>query len=317
MQSISRKQETRVGLISILAIVILIAAIVWAKGVGVGGSTRTISMNFPNASGIDVGSPITFKGVRKGVVTALDARPEGVLVTATVDSDLPVTTATTPQIQMAELTGGKKIELVTGPGNAAPLKEGAVMEGELQGDINELLATAGDMTKDVRRILAQVDTTMSAVNSLVTNQRLVQGIETSVLNLEEASGAARELVISNRAGIAATLTSLRQTTSELQGLLRRTAPAIESTVGASAAAIEDLRRIATAADISIRNADTLIARLDTIAYDVKNGDGTVSRLLYDRRLADELARTVSEARQLVQQIKRYGVNINVSLGAKP
>jgi phospholipid/cholesterol/gamma-HCH transport system substrate-binding protein len=317
MQPNARNQEVRVGIITLLSITLLVAGIVWGKGIGVGSATRTLKMSFPNASGIDVGSPVTFNGVRKGVVTAINAKPDGVVLVASVDADVPLTDAIVPQIQMAELTGGKKIELVSRKGPSHPLKEGDVIPGELQGDVNALLATANDVSLDVRRLLKQLDTTMVAVNGIVTNERLVRSIETSALNLEEASNAARDLVVSNRGAIATTVNSLHQTTLELRGLLQRTSPVIERTIGASGAAIEDLRRVAVVADATIRNADTLIARLDTLTYDVKHGDGTVSRLLYDRKLADELATTVKEARLLVQQIRKFGVNINVSLGSKP
>jgi phospholipid/cholesterol/gamma-HCH transport system substrate-binding protein len=317
MQPNARKQEVRVGIITILSIALLVAGIGWGKGLGVGNPTRTLRMSFPNASGIDVGTPISYNGVRKGTVTALKVDPDGVVVTAQVDTDVPTTTALVPEIQMAELTGGKKIELVKKEGPATPLKEGDVLPGKLQGDVNSLLATANDVSEDVRRLLLQLDTTVAAVNGIVTNRRLIQSIETSALNLEEASNAARDLVVSNRAGIDATIRGLNATMADLRGLLDRTAPVIERTIGASGAAIEDLRRVAVVADGTIRDADTLIARLDTLTYDIKHGDGTVSRLLYDRKLADELATTVKEARQLVQQIRKYGVNINVSLGSKP
>ena len=43
----------------------------------------------------------------------------------------------------------------------------------------------------------------------------------------------------------------------------------------------------------------------------------MTKIIYDKQFADEIDRTLKSAKELVEQIKRYGINANVSLGPKP
>jgi phospholipid/cholesterol/gamma-HCH transport system substrate-binding protein len=316
MRETSRRQEIRVGIVTLVAIAALVGGIIWGKGFGFSVSNRTIAFRFPNAAGIDVGSPVTINGVRQGSVTSIDTDREGVLVEALIESDVPIRSDAAARIEMAELTGGKRIELT--PGSAPrPLEADATIAGTVAGDPTALLSEAGVIAANANVLVLRLDTAVDAVNRMLADGQIQRRVDNTLINLEEASGAARGLVIDNRGRIQETLVSLNATVQDLRGVLARTTPAAERTLATAEGAAGDARIAIASADVTIRRADTLVQRLDSLVYDVRHGGGTASMVLYDTAFANDLRRTIDATRAFIEQSKRHGVNLNISLGRKP
>jgi phospholipid/cholesterol/gamma-HCH transport system substrate-binding protein len=316
MRETSRRQEIRVGIVTLVAIAALVGGIIWGKGFGFSVDNRLLHFRFPNASGIDVGTPVTINGVRQGSVTAIETSTDGVLVDALVETDIPLHSDATARIEMAELTGGKRIELTPGT-TSKPLARESTIEGEVSGDPAVLLSEAGAIAANTRQLVLSLDTAVDAVNRMLADGTIQRRVDNTLINLEDASGAARGLVVDNRARIDRTLISLNSSVEELRGLISRTGPAAERTLAGAERAADDARVAISSADATLRRADTLVARLDSVVYDVRHGRGTASMVLYDTAFANDLKETIDVTRAFIAQMKRNGVNINVSLGRRP
>lgn len=315
MRQSSRSQEIRVGIITIAAVVALVGAIVWGKGIGFGVERRPIHMRFADATGLEVGSPVTLNGVRQGVVTALHTNPDFVIVDASVDTRVPLHSDATARLEMGELTGGKRIALL--PGHADELlARDDVIQGTVGVDPATLLADVGRIGGDARTAILRLDTSLAAVNAIVTDRTFRARIDNTLINLESASGSARSLVVDNRVLFDRTLRNVDQAAAELRALVLRTSPAVDRTVGGADDAIADVRRAVVVADLALRSADTLLRRLDTIAVDLRQGGGTASMLLYDTTFAHELRQTVNATRKLVEETRKKGFNLNIGFGRR-
>lgn len=313
MREKTRRQEIQVGLVSMGAIVLIIGGIVWGKGFGFSVNNRSLRFRFPNAAGIDVGTPVTLNGVRQGSVTALSTDATGVQVDALVETDVPLRADARARIEMAELTGGKRIELRPGTASRALASE-AIIEGEVAGDPATLLSEAGVIAANASKLILRLDTTIGTINSILVETSVQRRVDNTLMNLEDASNAARGLVIDNRARINQTIASLNTLVAELHGLVGRTGPAVERTLATTELAAGDARRTIVAAEGTLRQADTLVRRLDSVVYAVKNGRGTTSMLLHDTAFAEELRATISSVRKFIDDTQRRGLNLNISLG---
>jgi phospholipid/cholesterol/gamma-HCH transport system substrate-binding protein len=316
MRETSRRQEITVGIVTIIAIAALVGGIIWGKGFGFSVNNRTLRFHFPNAAGIDVGAPVTLNGVRQGSVTAVSTDADGVLIEALVETKVPLRSDAAARIEMAELTGGKRIELLPGS-TTRPLASDAIIEGTISGDATVLLAEAGAIATDARKLVLRLDTAVDAVNRMLADGAIQRRVDNTLINLEDASGAARSLVVENRARIDQTIASLNATMEDLRGLLLRTTPAAERTIRSAELAAGDARLAIAGAQGTLLRADTLVMRLDSLVYDVRYGRGTASMMLYDTAFAGELRRTIESTRAFIEQMKRNGVNINFSLGRRP
>src|SRR5688500_15049811 len=262
MREKSRRQEIRVGLVTLGAIAALIGGIVWGKGLGFSVNNRPLRFRFPNAAGIDVGTPVTLNGVRQGSVTALETDATGVLVDALVETDVPLRADAAARIAMAELTGGKRVELR--PGTATrELPRDAVINGDVAGDPAMLLSDAGAIAENASVLVLRLDTAVSSINAMLRDGSVQRRVDNTLINLEDASGEARNLVVENRARINQTIISLNSLVHELHGILSRTAPAVDRTLLSAEHAAGDARRTIVVAENTLRQADTLVRRLDS------------------------------------------------------
>ena len=50
---------------------------------------------------------------------------------------------------------------------------------------------------------------------------------------------------------------------------------------------------------------------------VKNNKGLISKLIYDEKFASKLDSTFIDLSKFLEQIKKYGININARLGTRP
>lgn len=313
----ARSQEIRVGVVTVLALAILIGGIIWGKGsagLGIGGGRqRVVEMSFPSAPGIEAGTPITLKGVRKGNITGLDVRADEVRITGTFESDVPLRRDAVAYLQILEVTGGKKIELV--PGDSPDLlPAGAVIPGTVQGDFSTMLADAGEISNRARSIMTRLDSVMIVVNSVVGTPRFRSNLEHTLSNLEESSNAARGIVVGNRAVIDRMIANLDAASTELRALVDRTRPVVDRTFATAEGTLTDARSTIGHIDSTLYRVDTLIARLDTVAFGIRHGNGAVSKLLYDPQFAAQLDSTLTAVRRLIRGVEEQGLKTKLNIG---
>ncbi|HVZ39570.1 MAG TPA: MlaD family protein [Candidatus Kapabacteria bacterium] len=311
----SRKHEIRVGLATVLAIVVVVGGVIWGKGAGLGVSNRVVKMNFPNAAGLDVGAPVTLNGVRKGSVTALDARADGVTVTAVVENSVPLKSDAQAFLTMQELTGGKVIGVV--PGKAeAPLPENAVINGEVRGDITALLSDLGNVSKAVPGMLARVDSIVGVLNAVVGTPEFKGEIAGTLANLQSGSAAARDLVVGNRAAIDRIVSNADHAVTDLRAIIAETRPTLDTLLAATTNISGDAKTTLQKLQGTLAHADSLVTSVGMVINDVRNGKGAVSKLLYDENFSGQIDSTLKAVRRLLYNIDRRGFNVNIGLGGK-
>jgi phospholipid/cholesterol/gamma-HCH transport system substrate-binding protein len=311
--AISRTQETRVGIVTVVALAVLIGGIVWGKGFIEGVHQQVPRIDFPRANGIDVGGPVTLYGVRKGSVTKIEVREGGVRVTATVEPSVPLHPDTKATLQMGELTGGKTIEL--DPGKApGELPGGAVIPGTVKGDVADLLGTVDQIGKDAQIVLHRLDSALLSVTDVIGDPALRRGIKSTVTNLEQASASANQLVAANRPAISQTIKNLNELSRDLREIGKRADAGIDRTLGTVDGISQDARIVITDAGSAVRRADTLVARLDRIVQDIEKGDGTISMLLHDEQFARDLQATIRNVRQYLEEVQKNGVVLRHKIG---
>ncbi|MEO6046360.1 MAG: MlaD family protein [Candidatus Kapaibacterium sp.] len=310
----TRAREIRVGVVTIGALVVLIGGIIWGKGIGFGTSHRLVRIKFPSAAGVDVGTtPITLNGVRKGNVTAIEAGANDVMITAIVDATYPLHQDATASLQMLELTGGKKIEIVPGA-SSAPLPHDAVIPGTVQGDITALLADVGDMGADAKKIIRKLDSSITMVNDLIGSAEFKQDIRSTLSNLEKSSAVAHDLVVGNRAAIDRAISNFDNTANDLRQLVSNVRPTVDRTLANAEGASADAKSAIRHVDSTLRMADTLVAHLNGLTADIKNGNGAISKLIYDKEFADEIDRTLRSVRGLIEDVQRSGIKTDINIG---
>jgi phospholipid/cholesterol/gamma-HCH transport system substrate-binding protein len=302
----------KVGAVMLVALGVLGFFILRIEDLNLGRSatSRDVVVTFDNVAGLDEESPVRIAGVRKGHVESIRVLPDGrAEVTLEVDDDIPIHRNATATVANLGLLGDKYIEL--NPGSpAAPVvpKDQVVMiRGGDSASIDEVTNQVSQIAEDVKAITASMRTVMSGPAG---QQRLEEIVE----NVRGITEEVRALIAANRENVDATLENtraitahLRQEIPELAAALERIADQIGGTVGENR---EDMRAV-------MQNLRTLSADLRTtsdnlgaITGQVRSGEGTVGKLLYDDEAHERLTTALSSVESGVTELKNTLGRVN-------
>lgn len=309
-------QEARVGLISLVALILLVGGIVWGKRAAFGVEQRIITFAASNTSGVDAGSVITVNGVRKGSVIRVETVPNGVRIEAGIDPNVLLKEDAKGTIQMLEITGGKKIEVNVGVSNRA-LPADATIPCIVAGDLGAVVGTFDQIAHKVDSLLIRIDTTIGFANGLLGSPQLRGGVERTVENAEQLTRSLHLLVADNRGKLERTISNLDGAITELRSLVQRSSPSIDRSLAAVEQTATDARTVINSSSSVIQRADSLIAHVDEFVGELRNGNGIIAKLINDSTLTNELMFTLKNARGMIEEIRKYGINTNVTIGRRP
>jgi phospholipid/cholesterol/gamma-HCH transport system substrate-binding protein len=195
-------------------------------GMKLGESRDTYTVRFSQAnvslSGLEVGSPVKYSGLRIGRVEAVGVAKDDVgviLVTLSIDGGTPVAEDSKANLGSMGITGLKYIELTRGSKEAKLRKPGAV--------IPEGASLIDDLTDQAGEIARKVQVTLDNVNALTgpdMKDRVSRLLDRSERTLAEVEG----LLVENRdsfkllsARLAVTADEVSNIASGLNGTVER------------------------------------------------------------------------------------------------
>jgi phospholipid/cholesterol/gamma-HCH transport system substrate-binding protein len=297
----NQKNEIKVGIVSIIGIIIVIAIIVFIKGFNLNDNSVNVLFIFDNSFGITSGSPIVVNGVKRGAVNEVWNANEKVYISATLSDIKDLKSDVSAVISILELTGGKKIEIFSGTANT-PYNPKEPIMGINSTDLSELIRKIGDITENLTSDL----------------QDIIKNVATVTKNMATVTNDLTDLLTQNQNNINLSIKNITQISSDLKGTINDNKPQIETIINNLEIASKDLNKILKQADVTFDGANNLITDVDVIMKDIKsNNGGTVSKLLYDQEFAKKLDSLVQSFDMLSKQILEYGINTNVKLGRKP
>ncbi|HUF19026.1 MAG TPA: MlaD family protein [Thermoanaerobaculia bacterium] len=277
---------------------------------------------FDSVAGLDEKSAVRVAGVRKGKVASISLTPEGrALVTLEVDNDVRLHQGATAKVANMGLLGEKYIELTTGNPSAPvlsadgdrPIMLGA---GDQPASIDDVTTQVSDIANDVKAITASLRQALGGAEG-------AQRLEVIVDNVRQITDQVRLLIEVNRGNVTATAENLRAITENLRvqipqivASLDGAANSIGGTVGENR---EDLRVIVENLRGLSSDLKTTADNLNSITGQVRAGEGTVGKLLYNdeahERLVGALTSVeggVEELRSTLGRAGRIGLDLGIN-----
>jgi phospholipid/cholesterol/gamma-HCH transport system substrate-binding protein len=290
------KQELKVGVMVILAVVIVSIGLMWLSGQRIGpASTVSVPVRFSNVSGLRPGDPVQVSGVKVGQVANVVLEDVGSVMVF-----LEVNRANRPHADAKALVasqdffGAKYIDYI--PGNAAELlREDQVITGQREVAITE---TATNLTGRAADALAGVQTLLS--------ERTAEDIHRTLLAVE------RTLNVVARLGEGPTVGDLQTTLKSVQHLATR----MDSTfarpdIGKS---LDQMDEIAESMREMSEGLSTATTSLGSILEKMDRGQGVLGKALNDSTLHQDLHETLVALRRLLDDVReRPGRYVNVKV----
>lgn len=262
--NLTAAQRFRLGLFVATGLVLLLGAL----GVVIGKRMLTESIPFQvryreSVSGLDLGSPVRYQGLRVGRVAAMriaEDDPGAIEVDLALDPGTKLFRGTLAQLDSAGLTGLTYINLIPGDMRGKALEPGSRIEprgsltSRITGEAEQIRLrvekaleqtirfTSDDNRVRVERLLDDADKLVRDLDQLVLDLR--PRIETSLSNIDEAAIATRKLAQAAQRsthGLDDTLLAARTTLTESQRVLSGIdADALRATVAGARSTVAKL-----------------------------------------------------------------------------
>ena len=279
--------ELRVGIFVLLGLAAIGFMVVLFGRIGTGiAASYPLTVEFPNAGGLLVNSKVLLSGATVGVVTdppkVLD-RARGVSLQIKIFEPNKIPRNARFYVAAAGLLGDRFVDIITEPETVGGFYlPGDTVRGSTKQGMDELTEQAGKLITDLRATVANLNGTITRVNTDLLKPEMFQNLHASVANLQ------------------ATTKNFQLASEKLNGVLddahgvvagaREAIDGAKGTLATTDKAADDLRKVLGDAR------KTLQAARDTLDTAI-HGNGLVATLLSDRTVSDDLAALVSNLRR--------------------
>lgn len=248
-----------------------------------------------DASGILEKTPIKVAGITAGRIKKIELQGAEALLTFEILEDIKVTPSAKLKIKSVGLLGDKFIDMDLGQGGGDRLAEGSMITTEGGDGMDSVMKDAGEVLREVKDIARTIKESL----------RDDQGnnvIKEIVTNINDMTSSLKRITTGNEEKINGIVDDLKDITQQL---------AFETDRYQKGSLMADLSKVGPIMD----KVDATVSDLKIIVADVKDGKGTVGKLLRDDAVVDQVSQTLSSVNRLVNRINNIEADIALSTGA--
>jgi len=269
--------KLKVGITSIVALVVLFCGVLWVKQYNPTKKRNDIVVVFEDAKGITAGDPVLVSGIRVGEVTSVSLR-EGnkAEVRCYVLGNIRLYSDCGFYIKDVGLMGDKA--LVVEPGSREPeIEVGGPHIGTDSTDLSDLITGGKNIIRRLENVTARLDEDLDVVRLSLLLESTLEKIQEVVNVYEEVARENREPLRKSISAVEASAAELNRLVSENGKNFEETLASFRRTSEKISAALDDIERIGSIAD--------------TLAVYMESGEGTLAKLVKSDELYEELRRT--------------------------
>ena len=285
----SRRTEIQVGLTVLVAVAILLWGVTWLKEFQLQQSVRTWKVWFPQTGGLSSSDEVQVNGLRKGEVRTVHLTGDGVIVELALASDITLTHDSQVAIRNLGVMGEKVIS-VDYRSTGTHWTERDTLPGIYDRGIPEVMG-------DVAKTIEAVTQLASKLTELVGTTDRKGDLSATMKNVRLTSEELRNTVSESRRALRGALGDFAASAKTARGLTTDR----ESQLGKG---IADFSSAAGKLDRLSDRMDSLSVRMQSISGKVDRGDGTLGKLVNDRKLYTDFAATVDSLRILISDVKK-------------
>ncbi|MCB9197305.1 MAG: MCE family protein [Flavobacteriales bacterium] len=306
------RKEFIVGIFSTAGIVALILGFFYLKGQSFFGEREEYYAVYDNADGFTEGSAIKLDGVQVGKVTAVELHPKIVgktLITFEITNDRVQMPIGTVAQMKGDLLGSVSINLLY-PDSVVKsfhLNHDTLLSDvaedltatinakvdPLIGKVNELMLTVDGAIKTIDGVFdantGKVNETFDKLNKSMTH---FYSISRNVDSLTHVLNHSKHMITSTLANINSITANLKASNEEITATIKNI-----NTVSGNLAKV-DIQPI-------LAKADNALSNVNLILDQIQNGDGTLTKLMQDSLLYDNINLMLNEATMLINNITTH------------
>ena len=325
-------REIKLGIFAIITLIMMVWGYTFIKGQNLLESNKVFYTKYADVTQLATSSPVSINGFKVGAVTKIALNPDNVkemLVHFNVQGDIDIPKNAVVLMKNEGVVGGKYLDISFDLACTSDcLPSGSFIEGKNVGLIGSMV-NASEVNEYVSGIsgeLKKVIDELGTENSKGALNQTLRNLEKLTGNLSELSTSMNNLVNSNQRSLNGALANVNKITenlaannaqiSKIIANLQQTTASLnsEGIPTKTAAFLEESKNTATALNKTLGQTNDVMAQLKITMEQINSGDGTITKLLNDKTLYDNLEYSTKNLGLLLQDFrlnpKRY---VNVSL----
>lgn len=301
--------ETKVGILSITALVLLVLGFNFLKGRDLFNRSNKLYMVFYDLGGLAKSNEVKINGYVIGKVYELNAKDKnvnGIVATINLSEDVNIPDNSTAVIS-SPIIGASYIDIEKGS-STVYLQPGDTLKTRIDvGILDDVKSQLTPTLTSVREGIDSLKLLLSNVNKLFTNESRAN-LQQTLSNLSMATNSLNKLMDTEKGALAMSLNNVNAITANL----KNNNDSITATISNAK------RATAKLADLEIQPViDTLsrtISQLKSVVAKIDSKDGTLGALINDKAIYNKLHDAILSAEILMDDLrtnpKRY-VNLSV------
>lgn len=247
---------------------------------------------YDNVEGLQVGTKVTVNGLSVGKVAKIDFLPNNtkILVSFTVRNDVIFSKNSVAELYEAGLIGGKSIAIHPVYDNFTKFKSGDTLKSSVKPGLTDVVnQQIAPLQQKLEKVLNNADSLFSGVNK-VLNSEGKNNLSVTLENLSSAVKNTNELV------------------SRFNSITKYQNKNINTTFENISMISESLNKISDSLSKSnlkktIYNIEKLSSNFNQILTEIQDGKGTISKLIYQDSLYQNLKNSSEAVEILIKDLK--------------
>lgn len=291
--------EFKVGLMALSAMiaVVVMSFVVTSNQSGF-GSYNEYHTVVSDASGVFPKTPIKVAGINAGRIKEIRLIGNQAEIRFDVLSRVGVTKGSKLRIRSVGFLGDKYLEIFVANSEEV-LPDGSLIESEEKAGIETLLKDASDVMADVKTLVSSIKESFVPTDGEPVMKKMVSDIQETLKNTKEVTANLNDLVSRNNEKLQAIINNLEAFSEQI---------AYQTDANEPASALADVKEI-------LKKTDAMMADLQGLVQDVKDGKGTVGKLLVEEEIADEVKTTLASVQKVIGRVDSIRTQFSVYTGA--
>lgn len=290
-------KEFKSGFIFLLAIIFLVYGLKYLKGLNVFQTNKPYYAIYDDIDGLQIGSSIRLNGFNVGMVNNIILNSDNnLVVTLNIDGLDNIPDNSICKIVNQDLMGTKGVSLILGQSNSFA-NSGDTLLGRVENSLqDEVNAQILPLKNKAEGLIGSVDSLLTIVTA-VLNKNTRNSLSNSIKSLDETFAILSKtmvkidsMVYDNDARVSKVLSNLESITTNLNDSNSGIKPILYNL-----SSISDT--------LSNANFGSLVNNINTISNNINSGSGSLTKLMNDEKLYNNLEKSTSELAELIEDIK--------------
>ncbi len=297
-----RKAEIKVGITTILSLIVFIWIMGWSKNFIRTSSDVEINIMFDNVSGLEFDDEVTIRGLRKGFVKDIILDRNIIVVKISVEQSVDLRKDAEFWLATVDLMGDKKIEIMPGIAEEK-LNLDVLQSGKFLPDFSTMMATIGSVKDDLITMIDDVKISLTAVNSYLTDEEMKTDVKESLKNLNGLTYKLDVMLSENRENISTIVENTAVISENAKIFINEN----KEDINVSVSKLKSL----------LIKSDSLVNQINYLTAQTIEGDNNLGKILYDDSLVVKITETFNLLNQIskmiLYQLQQDGVKVDANI----